>query len=90
MTKDEQRDIVLNFFKERKSELQYLHYTNIIIYEFVNEYERIILSENDCEGWSLFNVGLEIRENVVYQIEDLPFDQEQLITLLNILNPLPE
>ena len=91
MTTDQQRDIVLNFFKERGQEMKIYKskYTDGDYYLFSNEYVEIDLQSNDYEGWELREISIEIRRELVYAINNLPFDHKELTVLLNILNPLP-
>lgn len=91
MTKDEQRDIVLNFFKERGQEMKIFNngYTGDEYYLYSDEYVEIDLRPNDYEGWRLREINMEIRQELVYEITNLPTDNKELNVLLNILNPQP-
>ncbi len=92
MTKDEQRDIVLNFFKERGHELKKIKAIRNN-YDFHDEKIIILLWNNDYGG---LGITKEVKPKdmqeigvINYYILNLPTDQKELTVLLNILNPQP-
>lgn len=85
MTKDEQRDIVLNFFKERGQEMKDKLSRDFYVYE--TEFIELNLVKRLDGRYSLYKYLANIDE-IEYKIFNLPTDPKELNVLLNILNPL--